>query len=114
MKFNLSNGKELDVKVSHGAIDLLTGEFYNKKESPHVIVAAAYEPFLCRSTLVTLQVEDIKTVGFSVCKHPDNFSKRMGRKLAANNLLRKLREDGWSKDDRKTVFQAVCPEYPQS
>src|SRR5436305_15193261 len=48
----------------------------------------------------------------SICKENkgDNFSKREGRRRAANTLLKRLRSL-YSKADRRAIFQAVCPEY---
>jgi hypothetical protein len=48
----------------------------------------------------------------SICNPNDNFSKLQGRRLAAINLLRKLRDvQAYSKADRKAIFQAICPEF---
>ena len=108
-KFNLPNGQELHVSVSHGYFDAAHGDFYTQQD-----VNNARTDWLCRATRVRLYNPQthVEVEGLSVCKFPDNFSKRLGRKFAATSLLRKLQ--GWSKDARRQVFQAVCPEYKKS
>ncbi len=50
------------------------------------------------------------------CSPMDNFCKRTGRRIAAQRLLAQLREKdptgypAW-KEDRKAIFQTICPEY---
>lgn len=48
-----------------------------------------------------------------ICRPPDNFSKREGRRRVANALLRKLNDLGYSRNDRRMVFNAICPEFAQ-
>jgi len=64
-----------------------------------------------RGTKVRLTVSGQDYTGYSVCKPPDAFNKRMGRRCAANSLLRHIREVLPSKVDRKAVFGLICPEY---
>jgi hypothetical protein len=49
----------------------------------------------------------------AICSLKDNFCKRTGRKLAASKLLKKI-GFSMSKEDRRKVFFAVCPEYDKN
>lgn len=66
-----------------------------------------------RGTQAWLRVDGGTTLeGKAMCSLSDNFNKRVGRRLAANRLLEKVREKGlFEKKDRKAIFQAICPEY---
>lgn len=50
-------------------------------------------------------------VGAAICRPPDQFCKRTGRRLATIKLLAALKERGWTSEERKAVFDTVCPEY---
>lgn len=63
-------------------------------------------------TLVRLTLEGGKEfTGNSILKPPDVFCKRMGRRCAANSLLRRIKVELTSKMDRKFIFDKICPEY---
>jgi len=47
------------------------------------------------------------------CYVKDNFCKRTGRKVAAQYLLNKL-SFLLNKEDRRLVFQRICPEYSRN
>lgn len=68
-----------------------------------------------RGTRVWLAAADHTPIaeGVAMCSAADNFCKRTGRRLAVNRLLASLRLDGkvFAKEDRRAIFQAVCPEY---
>lgn len=74
----------------------------------------AYMATLCRGTLVRLRYgdrpEDVLD-GISYAKPPDTFARKVGRRMAAQSLLRKMRDAGHSEEDRRLVFRAVCPEF---
>ncbi len=73
--------------------------------------------FLCepvRVTKVTLHYASFTIEARAVCKPPDNFCRATGRRLAANRLLKQLREHSglaplFTRDDRRTIFHAICP-----
>lgn len=48
---------------------------------------------------------------FAICSDNDRFTRKMGRKVAAERLLNIMRNKGVSYEDRRTVFQKICPEY---
>ena len=45
------------------------------------------------------------------CHPKDQFSRRVGRRLVADRVLADMREHGFSKEDRKVVFEKLCPEF---
>lgn len=51
------------------------------------------------------------TSGKVICIPPDQFCKRTGRRIAGIKLLKNLNTYGFSKMERKEVFQLICPEY---
>ncbi len=56
----------------------------------------------------------LKIEAVAMCSKGDNFSKRVGRRLAADRLLAKMRQRPTIPvEDRRIVFQAICPEYQQ-
>lgn len=59
--------------------------------------------------LQTIQVQ-------AVCAPMDNFCRRTGRKIAATKLLKELRDTYRFRnpEDRKRIFQAICPEYKET
>lgn len=42
------------------------------------------------------------------CSPEDQFSYKIGRKICANRLLEQMRELRYPKEDRRTVFNALC------
>ena len=78
-----------------------------------------------RTTTITLQMEDESISAVAICSRKDNFCKRTGRKLALHKLLyghTKGRAMGitsrhlitsatFNADDRRKLWQAVCPEF---
>jgi hypothetical protein len=92
MKLQLPSGAEVRVGISH----------FPYGENP---TKRATRVWLRQTDGQELQAE-------SICKSPDNFSKAIGRRLAANHLLRKIRQKGlFSKADRREIFFCVCPEF---
>jgi hypothetical protein len=48
----------------------------------------------------------------AVCGPKDNFCKAAGRKVAANRLMKELRDrTELTKTERAQVFATICPEY---
>ena len=46
------------------------------------------------------------------CSPNEQFCRREGRRRAANRLLAKLRANGFfNKEQRRSLFEQVCPEY---
>lgn len=69
------------------------------------------EPVVIRGTKVWLS-DNIGTYeATTLCSPQDNFSKRVGRRLAANRLLRLLDRKIYDKHDRHKIFSVICPEY---
>lgn len=65
-----------------------------------------------RATLVTIDLPTgQKATSKAICRPPDQFNRAVGRRLAANRLLSNLRVIGTSYEDRRTIFQTICPEY---
>jgi hypothetical protein len=102
MKAKLPNGMNVQVGVRH-----TTDELPNHEHPGESIV--------CRSTHVLLTLEDgVDFAARAICKPPDQFCKRDGRRRAADRLLQNLKFILPSKEDRRAVFQMVCPEYSQN
>jgi hypothetical protein len=103
-------GREVQLTVCHETFDEDYGEVYKYKWG----LSRGFN----RSTAIMLTDRNHADLseGYlkvrSVCKENkgDNFSKREGRRRAANTLLKRLRSL-YSKADRRAIFQAVCPEY---
>lgn len=90
----LSDGTEAKIGVHH-VDDMTLPGFGNTK---------------FRGTRVRLTLPDgYEILGRSVCKPPDQFSRRTGRIMAARHLMEAT--DRWlSKVDRAIIFKAICPE----
>jgi hypothetical protein len=104
MRVKLSNGKNVNVVVAHENVNEYV-ELYRGKDG------AMGLDMDCRSTRVTLHDGPAEVTVRAVCDPRDNFCKALGRKKAANRLMRTMKRYAFSKEDRKIVFQAVCPEY---
>jgi hypothetical protein len=106
------SGRTVVLNLRHCLFDYATSEFHKVTKDGLVLVQ---EGFIDRATNVHLyNLPDNKCIAhcWAICKHPDNFSKREGRKRAVNNLLRSLRKTGlFTKADRRAIFTAVFPEY---
>lgn len=99
MKTTLPSGMKIQIGVHHRNDAVIT----------------SYPGQVLRGTHVRLTLEDGREFeGGSVCKPPDTFCKRTGRRFAANSLLRNVRDALPSKVDRKTIFCLICPEYSLS
>lgn len=48
----------------------------------------------------------------AVCDPKDQFSKRIGRQLAAARLCKRLKDLGWPKDARRAAWNAINPPKP--
>lgn len=99
MKLQLSTGAEFRVGLRY-SWETVAFEFPTR----HIMQ--------CRVTTAYLRnLLDANTVEVKVtCSPQDQFCKRTGRKLAANRLLASLKAIGLPKEDRRKVFQALCPE----
>ena len=65
-----------------------------------------------RSTSVFLSVDGATVSTSSTCSPEDQFCRRVGRRLAAQRLLARLREQNvLAKEDREAVFWRICPEF---
>lgn len=69
-----------------------------------------------RCTKVQLSVGRRTFKAVSVCNPSDNFSKKLGRRYAANKLLETCRKNAYlaenlTREDRRAIFMAVCPEF---
>jgi hypothetical protein len=105
--------REVTIGVFHKKFNRETGEVLEYKDP------AQESFFVRRCTFVKLTDRANTTFGdgeisvMSICMPGDNFSKLQGRRLAAMNLLRRLRSvQAYTKTDRKAIFQAICPEFP--
>lgn len=96
MKLKLASGEEIRVGVTH--------KFKDKRGRRGTKVWLRHEG----------EGEGVEVV--AVCSTQDNFSKSVGRRLAAHQMLELLRneEPRLTKADRRAVFEAVCPEYAAS
>ena len=104
MKLRLPSGKEVRVWVKHEAA------FYNS----HINEWR-------RGTSVYYEDGTFTTGALSLCRPPDQFCKAVGRRLAANKLLRNLRADNVvcrpymaveiGKRDRRALFLAINPQF---
>jgi hypothetical protein len=91
MKLTLQNGTEATVGVKHTKLG----------------------DGLPRRTVVWFRIDGLEPVETeAVCSLKDNFCKKTGRKLAVTRLLKRLEDSPKvTKDDRRLIFRAVCPEY---
>ena len=96
MKLTLKDGRLIDVKVFH--------------------VRRERAGQMCRGTEVVVLDGQYRYSEAALCSPKDNFSKRVGRKLAVTRLLDGLRRSTWTnndftKEDRRDIFKVVCPEF---
>lgn len=99
MKTKLKSGQEVFVKTHYNNDDTLE----HKGEVKH-----------CRSTEISLTIGEDTYTGKSICSPLDQFCRRTGRRLAANRLLKSMKDANVSKQIRKEAFQAICPEFAES
>ena len=46
------------------------------------------------------------------CSKNDNFSRKVGKKLVAEKVIKYFRDSyQLTKNDRKIIFEAICPEF---
>lgn len=95
----LDNGQTARVRISHLTVD--------------------HDGEPRRATRAKLSVGNRTFVALATCHPRDNFSRKLGRRQVANNLLRKCRENDFlgqalTYHDRAAIFQAICPEYSHS
>lgn len=93
----LSSGEKARVRIQHG------------------LVTHPGSGAMRRGTTVKLTVGNRRFVFDSVCHPGDNFCRRTGRRLAADKMVRRCRTaEGFlntlTKEDRRQLFRAVCPE----
>jgi hypothetical protein len=94
------SGQEVQIGVYHKYWDAFCEMEYD--EPSHVLD-------LQRTTRVRLTDGTQEMQARSVVKGRDQFCKREGRRRAAMNLLRKVKN--LAKADRRAIFMAICPEY---
>lgn len=83
----------------------------NAPASHSLPIPGAY-PKKRRATVAWLRIgEGVEVEATSICAPNDPFSKAFGRRASANRLLHLLKPLGLTKEDRKAVFTAICPEY---
>jgi len=64
-----------------------------------------------RSTTIRLTIGEETVSAVAICSRKDNFCKRTGRKTALQKLLANNPTTFTNVDDRKAMWQAVCPEF---
>lgn len=47
----------------------------------------------------------------AVCSIEDQFIRQFGRKLVAKRILSAMQAAGFTKEERRSVFWAICPEF---
>lgn len=97
MKLTLPSGRECQIGVFHKEFGDSMDEIWQGSR---------------RGTEIrfTLEGQEIKVR--SICRPPDPFVKRNGRKMAANKLLGELRaRDIAVEAERAAIFLAICPEF---
>jgi len=119
MKATLPSGQKIQVGVKHTTDVLKNIQLTDPKDLSKVASYCVKADGTCeyelRSTHVRLTLEDgTDFAARSITKPPDQFCKRVGRRLAANRLLQNIREILPSKADRRTIFKMICPEYKQT
>jgi len=87
MKITLKDGKEARVGCAH-------------------VIGAKGK----RGTKVWFEKDQQLTAQTAWCSLEDNFSKKIGRKLAVGRLINHLRYQ-LEKEDRRLIFNSICPEY---
>jgi hypothetical protein len=103
MKIQLSSG-EAHVGCKHDALVTESGDSY-KVVIPHD------DPMHRRLTTAWLKAGGTTFRSVSICRPPDQFCKRTGRRMAARRLLAAMKKVGFPKGDRKAVFLSLCPEF---
>lgn len=101
----LSDGRFLRIGVQHNESDGAPLMFTINRKGREVDV---------RGTRVRVSSDDgVNAEAVATCSPNDNFSKAEGRRIAVTKLLRnELRF--YSKEDKRKVFENVCPEFVQS
>lgn len=113
-KVVLADGKEVLLGIRHGVFQ--------------IVVPPKWEVEERRITEVFLKEEgkdETFVEGLAVCHPKDNFSRKAGRKKAATELLKVMRQWAPERDtityhewleckrERRRVFQTACPEFVQ-
>jgi len=69
------------------------------------------KPKKVRATHAILTLQEIREFETEAkCSKKDHFSRKVGRQIVAEHMLAILRAEGFSKSDRATVFNAICPD----
>lgn len=89
-------------------VTLSTGE---ARVSTHHTPFDPSNPQASRSTTVALDFEGAELKTAAVCSVKDQFQRSFGRQIAAQRMLFAMRHFEFTKEDRRIVFQAVCPEW---
>lgn len=93
MRLNLSSGQEAHLRIKYILPEL---------------------PNAGRITLVSLNTSDRIFYASTRCSPQDRFERKVGRKIAAERLLERLRNEAFytiSKEDRARIFELACPEF---
>lgn len=96
MKLKLSDGREYRLTVRHNPADEK-----GYRDTVAIMFAVPEEDGALRDAFVT----------GARCSPNDQFNRAKGRKIAATRMLSTLRYNGYSREDRRKVFDAICPEY---
>lgn len=64
-----------------------------------------------RITTIRLTIGEETVSAVAICSRKDNFCKRTGRKMALQKLLTNNPKTFTNVDDRRAMWQAVCPEF---
>lgn len=76
------------------------------------------QPAPRRETVITatFELKDggiVNLEGFAECSPKDQFTKRMGRKVALLNFLAHQEFKWITKEDRALLWKAICPDFRQ-
>lgn len=67
------------------------------------------------STTAELTLPDGRVINAkALCSPQDQFAYKEGRRICAMRLLKAMRVLGYRREDRKTVFDAICPEFTKA
>lgn len=107
MKITLPSGKCAQIGVKYTIDETTTNRNKKTKEDQQFIQ--------CRGAHIRLTIDGplggIEEEARSVCKPPDQFSRKEARKYAVKHLLDKVGRK-LNKEDCNTILKAICPNKP--
>lgn len=111
MKAVLPSGKEIWLGVFHTNDEVLVdGEETVTCDLENLTLSV--EKTLYQGTRVRINVDDLYMEARSVCKPPDKFIKRMGRRTAQKRLWEiPAFQQSFDRNDRQAIFNLIFPEY---